>query len=654
MALITLLDAQLAFGHVPLLDHADFSLETAERVGLIGRNGAGKSSMLKILGGMERPDDGTLQVQSGTRISYVAQEPQLEAEATVFEAVRAGLSRVIALIEEYCQGHGDLDAMQSEIESLDGWNWEQRVNETLHRLHLDPEAIVSTLSGGTKKRVALAQALVAQPDVLLLDEPTNHLDLDSIEWLEGLLVDFKGSIITITHDRSFLDNVATRIVELDRGKLLSYPGNFAAYLLQKEEQLAQEAVINARADKLLAQEEVWIRKGVEARRTRATARIVRLDNLRQQREARREVVGSVNMDISSGAASGKLVAELTHVSKTFGDKKIVHDFSATILRGDKIGLLGPNGAGKTTLLKLILGEHKADPAPANSPAPEPGHSPWGTVRQGANIEVAYFDQMRNALDMEATLEDFISPGSEWIEIGNRRQHVKSYLGDFLFSPARANSPVKSLSGGERNRLLLARLFARPANVLVLDEPTNDLDIDTLELLEDLLQNYDGTVFLVSHDRTFLDNVVTSTIAYEGDAHWREYEGGVTDWLLQSKRASEIAQAKGQKGASPFNYGRDQAAKPAAAVTATPLATAAPAPAAAAKTRKLSFKEQRELDGLPAAIAALEAEQASITEALADGSLFAKDNAKALALTSRSAQIDEELMKALERWEALVA
>jgi ATP-binding cassette subfamily F protein uup len=602
---------------------------------------------------MDKPDDGTLQVQNGTRIAYVAQEPQLDADATVFEAVRAGLARVIDLIEEYCQGHGDLDAMQDEIEHLDGWNWEQRVNETLHRLHLNPEAVVSTLSGGTKKRVALAQALVAQPDVLLLDEPTNHLDLDSIEWLEGLLVDFKGSIITITHDRSFLDNVATRIVELDRGKLLSYPGNFAAYLLQKEEQLAQEAVINARADKLLAQEEVWIRKGVEARRTRATARIVRLDGLRAQREARREVVGSVNMDISSGASSGKLVAELTHVSKTFGERKIVHDFSATILRGDKIGLLGPNGAGKTTLLKLILGELKADPAPANSPAPEPGHSPWGTVRQGANIEVAYFDQMRNALDMEATLEDFISPGSEWIEIGNRRQHVKSYLGDFLFSPARANSPVKSLSGGERNRLLLARLFARPANVLVLDEPTNDLDIDTLELLEDLLQNYDGTVFLVSHDRTFLDNVVTSTIAYEGDAHWREYEGGVSDWLLQSKRASEIAQAKGQKGASPFNYGRDQAAKPSASAAAAPLATPAPA-TPAAKARKLSFKEQRELDGLPAAIAALEAEQKSITEALADGSLFTKDNAKAMALTSRAAQIDEALMAALERWETLGA
>ena len=651
MALITLLEAQLAFGHVPLLDNAGFSLETQERVGLIGRNGTGKSSLLKILAGLEKPDDGVLQVQSHIRIAYVAQEPDLDAQSNVFDAVSVGLQRVRDLIDEYSQGHGDLDAMQSEIEALDGWNWEQRVGETLHRLHLDPEAIVSTLSGGTKKRVALAQALVAQPDVLLLDEPTNHLDLDSIEWLEGLLVDFAGSMITITHDRSFLDNVATRIVELDRGKLLSYPGNFAAYLLQKEEQLAQEAVINARADKLLAQEEVWIRKGVEARRTRATARIVRLDNLRAQREARRDVLGSVNMDISSGASSGKLVAELTHVSKSFGHKKIVHDFSATILRGDKIGLLGPNGAGKTTLLKLILGELQADPAPANAPAPEPGHSPWGTVRQGANIAVAYFDQMRNALDMDATLEDFISPGSEWIEIGNRRQHVKSYLGDFLFSPARANSPVRSLSGGERNRLLLARLFARPANVLVLDEPTNDLDIDTLELLEDLLQNYDGTVFLVSHDRTFLDNVVTSTIAYEGPGRWREFEGGVQDWLIQSKRSNTIPQAKGQKGAQSFNYGRDDKSASVKA-TATPV-TAAPA-APAAKARKLSYKEQRELEALPGRIATLEAEQAKINAELADGTLYASDNAKALQLAQRNAAIDGELLEALERWEALGA
>ena len=650
MALITLLDAQLAFGHVALLDHADFSLETQERVGLIGRNGAGKSSLLKILAGMERPDDGTVQVQGNTRIAYVAQEPVLDADATVFAAVSAGLARVVALIDEYSQGHGDLDAMQSEIEALDGWNWEQRVTETLHRLHLDPEATVRTLSGGTKKRVALAQALVAQPDVLLLDEPTNHLDLDSIEWLEGLLVEFKGSIITITHDRAFLDRVATRIVELDRGRLLSYPGNFAAYLTQKEEQLAQEAVINARFDKLLAQEEVWIRKGVEARRTRAQGRITRLDRLRASREARRETLGSVNMDVASGAASGKLVAELTHISKSFGEQVIVRDFSATILRGDKVGLLGPNGAGKTTLLKLILGELAPDPAPANAPAPEPGHSRWGTVRQGANVQVAYFDQMRNALDLDATLEDFISPGSEWIEIGRERKHVKSYLGDFLFSPARANSPVRSLSGGERNRLLLARLFARPANVLVLDEPTNDLDIDTLELLEDLLQSYDGTVFLVSHDRTFLDNVVTSTIACEGEGRWREYEGGVTDWLTQSARATELAKSKGQKGAQPFNYGRDQLLKQEQIKPVLPTST--PAAASATKARKLSFKEQRELDGLPERIAALETEQRDIATLLADGTLYASDNARALGLAARSALIDDELLVALERWETL--
>jgi ATP-binding cassette subfamily F protein uup len=650
MALITLLDAQLAFGHVPLLDHTGFSLETQERVGLIGRNGAGKSSLLKIMAGMEKPDDGSLQVQSNTRIAYVAQEPQLDSDASVFVAVSAGVERVKALIDEYSLGHGDLDSMQSEIESLDGWNWEQRVTETLHRLHLEPEVLIGTLSGGNKKRVALAQALVAAPDVLLLDEPTNHLDLDSIEWLEGLLCDFKGSIVTITHDRSFLDNVATRIVELDRGRLLSYPGNFAAYLLQKEEQAAQEAVINARADKLLAQEEVWIRKGVEARRTRAQGRITRLERLRANREARREAVGSVNLDLASGASSGKLVAELTHVSKHFGDRLIVDDFSSVILRGDKVGLLGPNGAGKTTLLKLILGELKADPAPPNSPAPEPGHSPWGTVRQGANITVAYFDQMRNALDLDATLEDFISPGSEWIEIGNQKKHVKSYLGDFLFSPARANSPVRSLSGGERNRLLLARLFARPANVLVLDEPTNDLDIDTLELLEDLLQNYDGTVFLVSHDRTFLDNVVTSTIAFEGDAKWREFEGGVTDWLTQTKRANEIAKSSGQKGAQPFSYGREVQAKK--APVPTQAAPAASAPASAPKVRKLSFKEQRELDGLPDMIAMLEAEQKEINGLLADGSLYAIDNARAMKLAKRSAEIDDALLAALERWEIL--
>jgi ATP-binding cassette subfamily F protein uup len=627
MALITLLDAQLAFGHVPLLDHADFSLLESERIGLIGRNGAGKSSMLKILGGLEKADDGTLQLQQNLRVAYVAQEPLLDMDADVFTAASQGLAEVIAVRDLYLSGADglDLDALQSKIEAFDAWNWEQRVEETLHRLHLDRNARVGSLSGGTRKRVALAQALVAAPDVLLLDEPTNHLDLDSIEWLEQLLIDFKGSVVTITHDRSFLNRVATRIVELDRGKLNSYPGNFEQYLLQKEEQLAQEAVISAKADKLLAQEEIWIRKGVEARRTRSQSRITRLQELRASRSSRREVQGSVNMDVASGQSSGKIVAELTEATKSFGEKTVIRNFSGTILRGDKVGLLGPNGAGKTTLLKLILGELEPDS---------------GKIRRGTNLQVAYFDQMRDKLDLDATLEDFISPGSEWIEIGNQRKHVKSYLADFLFSPARAHSPVRSLSGGERNRLLLARLFARPANVLVLDEPTNDLDIDTLELLEDLLQNYDGTVFLVSHDRTFLDNVVTSTIAFEGDGHWREYEGSVQDWLIQSKRTREFAAQR---------------------AAASAPASAAPAPAAEAAPRatprkKLSYKEQRELETLPAQIAALEEEQKRITEMLEldGGAIYANEASRAAELGERHAQIDDELLAALERWEELGA
>ena len=629
MALITLLDAQLAFGHVALLDHADFTLEIGERIGLIGRNGAGKSSLLKILAGIAKPDDGTMHVQQGLRSTYVAQEPELDPNATIFEAASAGLGDLPIWRDQYLSGADgvDLDTLQSKIEAYDGWNWEQRVEETLHRLHLEPQSLISTLSGGMKKRVALAQALVARPDVLLLDEPTNHLDLDSIAWLEDLLIDFKGSLVTITHDRAFLDRVATRIIELDRGLLRSYPGNFAAYVTQKDDQLAQEAVVNAKADKLLAQEEVWIRRGVEARRTRAQGRITRLEHMRENREARREALGSVRMDIASGAQNsyqGKIVAELTQVSKSFGEKLIVKDFTSTILRGDKVGLIGPNGAGKTTLLRMILGEQEPDS---------------GEVRRGANLQVAYFDQMRQAIDLDSTLEDFISPGSEWIEINNKRKHVKSYLSDFLFSPARAHSPVRSLSGGERNRLLLARLFARPANVLVLDEPTNDLDIDTLELLEELLQTYDGTVFLVSHDRQFLDNVVTSTIAYEEPGVWTEYEGSVEDWLVQSRRRRELANGGSKKG----NRKEEASAAEPAAIAKS---------AAPAAKRKLSYKEQRELDQLPAQIDALETEQKSIREQLADGTIYSTDGARAAVLTARDGEIDEALMHALERWSAL--
>jgi len=625
MAILSLSNAHLAYGHVALLDGAAFSLEAGERLGLIGRNGAGKSSLLKVLAGQEKLDDGLLQMTQGLRICYVPQEPLFEPAHSVFDIVSEGVAEARALRTRY-ELHApddDLDALQTRIEALDAWNWEQRVDTTLAQLHLDGARDIGSLSGGMKKRVALAQALVAVPEVLLLDEPTNHLDLDSIAWLEQLLVGFKGSVMLITHDRAFLDAVATRIVELDRGVLRSYPGNFSAYERLKEDQLAADALAHARADKLLAQEEQWIRKGVEARRTRSVARIERLQRLRAQRAKRRDTLGQVRLEIDAGVPSGKIVAELRDVSFAYGTVPVVSHFSATILRGDKVGLIGPNGAGKTTLLKLILGELQ----PTS-----------GTVRQGTRLEVAYFDQMRSALDLDATLADSISPGSEWIEFNGQRKHVMSYLNDFLFAPERAQSPVRTLSGGERNRVLLARLFALPANVLVLDEPTNDLDIDTLELLEELLQAYAGTVFLVSHDRRFLDNVVTSTIAWEGEdapGRWREYEGGYEDWQLQRARSRQLA-----------------AARPSAAVAPASAPVAKPAPAPAA--RKLSFKEQRELQDMPVRIEALEAEQRAIGERLASASLYTDEPQRVGELQARYAQIDDELLEALERWEALSA
>ena len=636
MAVFSLSNAHLAFGHVALLDNAAFSLDTGERLGLIGRNGAGKSSMLKIIAGLEKLDDGLLQMTQGLRICYVPQEPQFDPGHTVFDAVSEGVAEARSVrqaYEEHADGV-DLDALQTRIEALDAWNWELRVETTLAQLHLDGTREIGQLSGGMKKRVALAQALVAVPDVLLLDEPTNHLDLDSIAWLEELLRGFKGSVMLITHDRAFLDGVATRIIELDRGIIRSYPGNFSAYERMKEEQLASDALANARADKLLAQEEVWIRKGVEARRTRSVARIQRLEVLRDQRQKRRDSLGQVRLEVDSGAPSGKIVGELRDVTLQFNDhatpKLIVKNFSATILRGDKVGLIGPNGAGKTTLLKLILGELQPDS---------------GSVRQGSKIEVAYFDQMRSTLNLDATLADTISPGSEWVEIGGQRKHIMSYLNDFLFSPERANSPVRTLSGGERNRVLLARLFALPANVLVLDEPTNDLDIDTLELLEELLQAYKGTVFLVSHDRRFLDNVVTSTIVWEGDespGQWREYEGGYEDWKIQRDRA-QVIRAQAARAAK----GKDTRPNDApVAAKAVPVAQVAPKP------RKLSYKEQRELDELPGRIEALEAEQAKLATLLADADAYTRDPKGVAAAQARVAKIDDELLGALERWETL--
>jgi ABC transport system ATP-binding/permease protein len=639
MALIVLTDAKLAFGHVDLLANTAFTLESGERVGLIGRNGTGKSSLLKILAGFEKLDDGLLQYQQGLRIAYVPQEPIFEATETVFDAVAKGVSQAKSLREEYealsvgdwdDASHQRLDELQSALEAVSGWNWEQRVHETLDRLHLQAEMKITALSGGTKKRVALAQALVAVPDVLLLDEPTNHLDLDSIAWLEELLKEYQGSVVLITHDRAFLDAVCTQIVELDRGILRSYPGNFSAYEVLKDQEMNAESLANARADKMLAQEEVWIRKGVEARRTRSVGRIARLEKLRASRAQRRDEMGQVKLAVSAGDRSGKIVADLQNVSKAY-DRPIVQDFTATILRGDKVGLLGPNGAGKTTLLKLILGTIAPD---------------CGTAVMGTRIEVAYFDQMREGLDLNASLEDYISPGSEWIEINGNRKHVKSYLSDFLFAPERTNSPVSTLSGGERNRLLLARLFARPANVLVLDEPTNDLDIDTLDLLEQLLQDYKGTVFLVSHDRYFLDNVVTSIIANEGDGFWREYEGGYEDWKIQKARSDKIRSENGSLKTEPAVK---VAIKPAEKESKDTKPVAAKS-----GVQKLNGKERQELEALPLQIEVLETEQAEIGLAMSNPDLYKNEPELAASMQARLTEVTNQVDAMLQRWELLLS
>jgi ATP-binding cassette subfamily F protein uup len=628
MPLISLSQACLAFGHVPLLDHANFLLDAGERVALIGRNGSGKSSLLAALAGAGHLDDGIVWQQPGLRLAYVPQEPELDGDQNVFEAVVAGMGAATRLIAEWHTvshrlaepdaNHDvlleQLNRLQHELEALGAWSAASQAERAIERVGLDADARVGTLSGGQKKRLALARALASEPQVLLLDEPTNHLDLGAIEWLEELLLGSGISLLFVTHDRRFLDRLATRIVELDRGLLSSFPGSFATYQARKAEMLRDEALQNAKFDKFLAQEEVWIRKGVEARRTRNEGRVLRLESLRRERADRRERLGSARLALDTGEKSGQLVAELTNVNKAFGDKVVVRDFSVRIMRGDRIGLIGPNGAGKTTLLRLILGELAPDS---------------GSVRLGTRLQIAYFDQFRAALDPEAPLSDVISPGSDYVEISGERKHVIGYLGDFLFAPARARSPVKSLSGGERNRLLLARLFARPANALVLDEPTNDLDIETLELLEDLLQGYPGTIFLVSHDRTFLDNVVTQTIAAEGNGTWKEYAGGYEDWLRCRKDAAV-------------------AAKAATTARSTEPAASAARPAG----NKLTWKEQRELEGLPARIAALEAEQADLTGKLADPELHTKRPDEASRIATRLGAIESELLALLERWEIL--
>ena len=633
MPYITLDNASLAFGHHALLDKAAFQLDAGERVGLIGRNGAGKSSLLKAIAGTIKLDEGTVWRAPSARVVYVPQEPELDQTHTVFEAVAEGLGSLQQTIIDYHQvthdmgiPDADIDALmekmqhlQHDLDAQNGWAAQSRVETVLSRLKLDADTLVSTLSGGWRKRVALGRALVAEPEVLLLDEPTNHLDLEAIEWLEELLLSFNGCVLFITHDRRFLNRLATRITELDRGILTDFVGNFSDYQIKKEELIAVEETHAAKFDKILAQEEVWIRQGIKARRTRNEGRVRRLEALRLERAARRERQGNVKLNVDAGERSGKLVAELENVTKAYGDRVLINNFSTRILRGDKIGLLGPNGIGKTTLLKLILGDIEADS---------------GKVERGTKINVAYFDQMREQLDEEATLADTISPGSDFVEIGNERKHVISYLEDFLFPPQRSRSPVKSLSGGERNRLLLARLFARPANVLVLDEPTNDLDIDTLELLESLLQDFTGTLFLVSHDRAFLENTVTQVIAFEGNGVLTEFGGGYDDWQrftqqrLEDKKSQQAQTIKSN-------------AKPS---SATPVKPAS----------KLGFKEQKELDGIPEQIEKLEIEQTIINSQLTDAELYKTQPALVKELQARLIEIEQFLEKSLARWEELDA
>ncbi len=640
MALLTLSRARLAYGSQPLLDGADFELDVRERVGLIGRNGCGKSSLLGVLSGATLPDDGEARRAPGLTVAHVAQEPLLDPGASVYDTVALGLGDAGQLLADFHHATArlaeraddpaalaEVDRLHARLDATDGWTLGHRVDTVLSRLSLDADRSVGTLSGGWQKRVALAQALAAQPDVLLLDEPTNHLDLAAIAWLEDLLRGFPGAVVCVTHDRRFLDAIATRIVELDRGRLASYPGSFADYRERKAREQSDEAVVNAKADKLLAQEEAWIRKGIEARRTRNEGRVRRLEALRRERAARRERLGQVALKLDSGERGGRMVAELDNVSKGYGDRVLIAGFTTRIVRGDRIGLIGPNGIGKTTLLKLILGEIEPDA---------------GRVRRGVNLAVAYYDQLRATLDPDLALQDAISPGADFLDIGGVRRHVITYLGEFLFPPERARSPVRSLSGGEHNRLLLARLFAQPANVLVLDEPTNDLDIETLELLEALLQDYRGTIFLVSHDREFLDNVITQAIVFEGDGRLQEFAGGYSDWAAycsarEAAREAATREAAGARSARP------------------PVRSASgAATTAGVRCAGLTFAERRELAALPERIDELEAKCAALRERFADPALYRDASVDVRALHALQQAQDAELAAALARWEALEA
>jgi len=631
MPLLRLNRISLAFGHRALLDQVDLEVRRGERVCLVGRNGEGKSSLLRILSQEVAADDGELWIRPAMRIAFLAQEIGLDSDDTVFDVVAGGLPELGKLLSEYHHTVTKLEKtdapeilqrlseLQHELEAHDGWQIEQRVEQVLSRLQLDSDAVFHSLSGGWRRRVMLARALVCEPDVLLLDEPTNHLDIEAITWLEEFMLEYPGALLFVSHDRAFVRRLATRIIELDRGRLTSWPGSYDDYLRRKAEQLEVEARHDALFDKKLSEEEKWIRQGIKARRTRNEGRVRALKELREQHRQRRKRTGKVNLQLEKGEQSGKLIFEAEDIGLSFGDNRVISDFSTTIMRGDRVGIIGPNGAGKSTLIKVLLGEIKPD---------------TGQVRRGTKQQVAYFDQQRDLLDLEKSVMDNVAEGSQHVMVNGRDRHVASYLRDFLFPPERLQSPVSSLSGGERNRLLLARLFAKPANLLVMDEPTNDLDVETLELLEELLMDYQGTLLLVSHDRAFLDNVITSSLVFEGRGVIGEYVGGYTDWLRQKK-----TDRKPVKKTSNSNPVPDKTSQPVR-------------PNQAVKPKKLSYKDQRELDSLPQQIESLDAEQAQLQEAMNATGFYQQDPQTVASSLARFEAVEKELEECYSRWEEL--
>jgi ABC transport system ATP-binding/permease protein len=637
MPLVTLDQVSVAYGHLPLLDAVSLQIDPGERIAVVGRNGTGKSTLLQVLAGTLPADTGTVWRQPGLSVSRLVQDIPLSADRPVFDVVAEGLGDLQALVTDYHHAAGAaadgrpaalerLGRLQHELEERDGWRLEQRVELVLEQLHLPPDRVVDSLSGGWRRRTLLAQTLVGEPALLLLDEPTNHLDIEAITWLERFLADYPGTIVFVTHDRAFLARLATRVVDLDRGRLTSWPGDYPTYVRKKDEWLANEGIQQEKFDKKLAVEEAWLRQGIKARRTRNEGRVRALLAMRGERAARRTMTGTARLQVEQADASGRVVFEAEDLGKQFGGRVVVRSFSTRVMRGDRVGLIGPNGVGKTTLLRLLLGELPPD---------------TGTVRTGTNVQVAYYDQQREQLDPERTVFDTIGEGNDTVTVNGTSRHVHGYLRDFLFSDERARSPVKALSGGERNRLLLARLFTRPSNVLVLDEPTNDLDLETLELLEALLVDWPGTLLIVSHDRVFLDNVATSTWAFEGDGRVLEFVGGYDDWLRQRSAGADATASSSPDPRADRTAGRQAETTSGAAVIAAP-----------SPRKKLSYNEQRELEALPDAIARLEAEQEALSAAVAAPDFYRQPASEIAASLARLDAIGAQLLQVYGRWDEL--